>query len=37
VKARLEVQSEVLNDFYLGIPVNRSLSATFKQNLEIHQ
>jgi hypothetical protein len=32
VKTSLEVQSEVLNDFYLGMPtsVGRSPSATFK-------
>jgi hypothetical protein len=32
VKAKLEVQSEVLNDFYLGMPtsIGRSPTATFK-------
>jgi hypothetical protein len=32
VKAKLKVQSEILNDFYLGMPtsVGRSPTATFK-------
>jgi hypothetical protein len=32
VKAKMEVQSEVLNDFYVGMPtsIGRSPSATFK-------